>query len=116
MTGVAAEPLIKSVVDKANLKWHNLDADVYSIKNDFFGEQITVAGLVTGQDIINQLKNKDIAGEILIPSNMLRFEGDLFLDNVSVGKVEEELGVKVTVTGVGGYDFVEALRGGENNG
>ena len=116
VTGVAAEPLIKATVDKATIKWDNLDADVYSIKNEFFGEQITVAGLVTGQDIINQLKNKKIAKEILIPSNMLRFEGDLFLDNVSVEQVEEELGVKVTVTGVGGYDFVEALRGGENNG
>lgn len=116
VTGIAAEPLIKSTVDKALLKWDNLDANVIAIKNEFFGEEITVAGLVTGRDIINQLKDKEIAEEILIPSSMLRFERDLFLDSVSVEQVEKELGVKVTVTEVGGFDFVEALRGGENNG
>lgn len=115
VTGVAAYPLLKSVVDKAGFKWHNLDADVQAITNRFFGEKITVAGLVTGSDIIAQLKGKNIAQEILIPSTMLRFERDLFLDDVSVEDVEKALGVKVTVTEVGGYDFVAALRGGEDN-
>ena len=115
VTGVAARPLLQSVVDKAALKWHNLDADVKAINNEFFGEKITVAGLVTGNDIIKQLKGKDIAPEILIPSNMLRFERDLFLDDVSIKDVEKALGVKVTVTEVSGYDFVVSLRGGEDN-
>ncbi len=116
VTGVAAYPLIKATVDKAALKWDNLDADVYAIQNDFFGEKITVAGLVTGQDIINQLKDKKIAKELLIPSSMLRFERDLFLDDVSVEELEKQLGVKVLITEPFGFDFIEGLRGGENNG
>ena len=116
VTGASAYPLIKATVDKVKAKWDNLNAEVYPIRNDFFGEKITVAGLVTGQDIINQLRNKEIAKELLIPSSMLRFERDLFLDDVSVEEIEKELGVKVTITEPTGYNLIETLRGGENNG
>ena len=116
VTGVAAYPLIKATVDKAKRKWDNLNAEVYPIVNNFFGEKITVAGLVTGQDIINQLRDKEIYKELLIPSPMLRFERDLFLDDVSVKDLEKELGVKVTIIEPFGFDFINALKGGENNG
>ncbi len=108
-TGVAAYPLIKATVDKAANKWHNLKCNVYEIKNDFFGEKITVAGLLTGGDIINQLKGKEIGDILLVPSNMLRFEGDLFLDSVSVEEMENALGVEVKIIEPDGYSFVEAL-------
>ncbi len=108
-TGVAAYPLIKATVDKAANKWHNLKCNVYEIKNDFFGEKITVAGLLTGGDIINQLKGKDVGDILLVPSNMLRFEGDLFLDSVSVEELEKSLDVKVKIIEPDGYSFVEAL-------
>ena len=108
-TGVAAYPLIKATVDKAGNKWHNLKCNVYEIRNDFFGEKITVAGLLTGGDIIAQLRGKDIGDILLVPSNMLRFERDLFLDSVSVAEVEKELGVEIKIIEPDGYSFVEAL-------
>ncbi len=113
ITGVAAYPLIKSTVDKALLKWHNLSCKVYKIENNFFGEKITVAGLVTGSDIINQLKGQELYDILLVPSCMLRFERDLFLDDVSVTDLERELGVKVVITEPDGYSFVSALNNNE---
>ena len=110
VTGLAAAPLLKATVDKASNIWHNLKCEVYPIKNDFFGEKITVAGLVTGQDIIAQLKGKDLGDELLVPSNMLRFERDLFLDDVSVEMLESELNVKVKITEPDGYSFVCSLN------
>lgn len=109
VTGVAAYPLLKWAVDKARDKWHNLDAEVFAIENNFFGEKITVAGLVTGRDIIEQLKGKELGYELLIPSNMLRFERDLFLDDTSVEDVEKALSVKVKITEPDGYSFIECL-------
>ena len=109
VTGVAAYPLIKATVDKAVNKWHNLKCNVFEIKNEFFGEKITVAGLLTGGDIINQLKGKELGDTLLIPSNMLRFERDLFLDDVSVEDLETELNIKVKIIEPDGYSFVEAI-------
>lgn len=109
VTGVAAAPLLKATVDKAALKWHNLECEVYPIKNNFFGDKITVAGLVTGQDIIEQLGGKILGDELLVPANMLRFERDLFLDNVSVEELERKLGVKVKITEPDGYFFICSL-------
>lgn len=109
VTGVAAAPLLKATVDKAVNKWHNLKCEVYPVVNDFFGDKITVAGLVTGQDIIAQLKGKTLGEELLVPSNMLRFERDLFLDDVSVEELEKTLGVKVKITEPDGYSFICSL-------
>ncbi|MBO7218137.1 MAG: DUF512 domain-containing protein, partial [Clostridia bacterium] len=67
VTGVAAYPLVKSTVDRAEKEWHNFSGQVFAIENDFFGEKITVAGLVTGRDIIEQLKGKELGSELLIP-------------------------------------------------
>jgi NifB/MoaA-like Fe-S oxidoreductase len=109
ITGVAAYPLIKQTIDNAMLKWHNLECNVYAIENNFFGEKITVAGLVTGGDIINQLKGKKLGDTLFVPACMLRFERDLFLDDVSVEELGRELGVEVKVIETDGYSFIEAL-------
>jgi putative radical SAM enzyme (TIGR03279 family) len=111
--GMASAPLIKSTVDKATAKWHNLVCRVYPIRNDFFGEKITVSGLVTGSDIINQLKGKEIGKKLLIPANMLRFERDMFLDNVTVTELEEELKVEIVITEGDGADFINKLTEGK---
>ena len=108
-TGVAAFPLISNIVDKAKLKWHNLNCKVYKIENNFFGENITVAGLLTGKDIIEQLKDKDLGDLLLLPSNMLRHEKDMFLDNVTVEELEKALNVKVEFISDDGYEFIDAL-------
>lgn len=111
VTGEAAYPLISKLVDKAAQKWHNFDCNVYAIRNDFFGGEITVTGLVTGTDIIKNLKGKNLGSELLVPDAMLRNEGDMFLDNVTVGELEEALNIKVRVVGCDGRSLLSALKG-----
>ena len=113
VTGEAAYPLLCQIVDNLKSNFENLNCQVVKIKNDFFGEKITVAGLVTGQDIINQLKDKDLGEEILIPSSMLRHENDMFLDNVTVEELENKLAVKVTAVDNDGYILTEKITGGK---
>ncbi len=109
ITGKAAYPLISKTVDTGIAKWHNLNCKVYCIENNFFGEKITVAGLITGTDIINQLKGKDLGDVLLVPDVMLRHQGDMFLDNVTIKQLEDALSVKVIVIKSDGYSFIEAL-------
>lgn len=110
-TGFAAKEHIERLVGYAVEKYEKLQVTVAAIRNDFFGGSVTVSGLVTGGDIIAQLKDKDIGDELLIPENMLRAQGDLFLDNVSVEEVENALSVKVRVVQSGGYNLCEAITG-----
>ena len=113
VTGVAAFPLISETVEAIKERYSNLNCTVRQIKNDFFGDKITVAGLVTGSDIINQLKGEDLGEELLIPALMLRHENDMFLDNVTVEELEKSLGVRVIVTENDGYMFVDKILGNE---
>ena len=110
VTGVAAADIITNIVDTVKTKWHNLECEVYAIKNDHFGHTITVAGLVTGGDIINQLKGKNLPKELLIPACMLREGNGLFLDDVSVKDLKKALGVKITVVEQNGIALIDALR------
>ena len=109
VTGVAAYPLLKYVTDLIKQKFVGLKCDVYAIKNDFFGEKITVAGLVTATDIFNQLKGKDLGDTLLIPSSMLRSEGDMFLDSITIDELSEMLNTDITVTNTDGYSLVDAI-------
>ncbi len=108
-TGVAAYPLIKELAENFENKYNNSKIDVYEIENDFFGHSITVAGLITGGDLISQLKDKPLAETLLIPSVMLRSEGDLFLDSVSTEDVEKELGVTLKVNDCTGADLFYSM-------
>ena len=110
-TGVAAYPLIKELAEIFRSKYNKSKIDVYEIKNDFFGHSITVAGLITGGDLINQLKDKPLAKRLAIPSVMLRSEGDLFLDSVSVEEVEEALGVTLKVDDCTGGSLFSSFMG-----
>ena len=110
-TGVAAYPLIKELAEIFEKKYNKSKIDVYEIKNDFFGHSITVAGLITGNDLINQLKDKPLANRLAIPSVMLRSEGDLFLDSVSTGEVEETLGVTLKVDDCTGDSLFGSFMG-----
>jgi putative radical SAM enzyme (TIGR03279 family) len=100
-TGVSAAPFIKQLVGES--------AQVYAIKNDFLGHSVTVAGLITGGDLINQLRNQNLGEELLIPETMLRAGEDVFLDDVTVGDVENALGVKVRAVAVDGGELYDAL-------
>ena len=118
-TGVDAAPYLKALVALAKQKWPALQVRVVPIRNDFFGETITVSGLVTGGDLIKQLAEMP-AQRLILPLNMLRQEGDLFLDDVSVDEVAEALHTKVTfVQETDAYALLEALitdKGGVANG
>ena len=108
-TGEASFDFISSLASAAMERYKNLTVNVCAIKNNFFGGSVTVSGLVTGGDIMSQLKNKDLGEELLIPAVMLRAEGDLFLDNVSLEELSEKLKIKVRVTERGGYALCEAM-------
>lgn len=109
-TGEAAYPLIKELSDEVTKKFPNIKINVYKIENNFFGHTVTVAGLVTGRDLIDQLKDKELYDRLIIPDVMLRSEGDLFLDNISVEDVEEALSVPLDVTfSADGYDLIDKI-------
>ncbi|MBQ3133846.1 MAG: DUF512 domain-containing protein [Clostridia bacterium] len=107
-TGMLAAPEIERLCAVARQRWPELDVTVKAIKNEFFGESITVAGLVTGQDIINQLTGTEM-DILLIPSSMLRHEQDLFLDDTTPAEVEQALGVKLVTVGEDGGELLDAL-------
>ncbi len=109
-TGVSAAPIIDRMLDKAREKWPEAKWSVVPVTNYFFGEQITVAGLVTATDLIEQLKDREICGgRLLIPKVMLRHEGDMFLDSITVEEVSERLGVSVTAVENDGWELLDAL-------
>ena len=110
-TGESAYELISSVVGRVKEKCKNISAPVYKIQNDFFGHTITVSGLITGKDLINQLKGKELGEELLISRSMLRSEGDLFLCGTSLTEAEDALGVKITPIDQNGADLVEGMLG-----
>ncbi len=109
VTGVAATSLIEWAAKEFNKKFPKVECKVHTVVNNFFGERITVAGLITGQDIVATLKGKQLGDELLIPEVMLRHGTDYFLDDMTVDKIQDELGVKVRIIGTSGADFVKAL-------
>ena len=111
VTGEAAYPFISQIVDRIGKKWDNLNCKVIAIKNNFFGGQITVAGLVTATDIIEQLNGKDLGEELLIPSVMLRDGGDMFLDSITLDELKEKLNTEITVVENDGFSFVDSVLG-----
>lgn len=108
-TGVAAAPFLRELTEAARKKWPALQVQVVAIRNDFFGENITVSGLITGQDLIAQLKNVPM-DTLLLPTNMLRQEGDCFLDDMTWQQVEQALHVTIQfIQETDGAALLEAL-------
>ena len=109
-TGVAAAPFVREILEKAMVACPALRGEVRPIRNDFFGETITVSGLVTGRDLIAQLKETSLGQRLLIPSNMLRSGERVFLDDVTVDQVEKELGIPVQIVEAeDGFALVDIL-------
>ena len=111
VTGRAPFKIISDLVRKAEKKFPKLKCGVYPIRNDFFGETITVTGLITAQDLIAQMKNKKLGDELLISSAMLMHGSDIFLDDLTVGDVERELNVRVRAVQNDGYELLDAVMG-----
>lgn len=113
-TGKLAYGVIREASETMTRLCPGLTIHVHAIRNDFFGDTITVSGLVTGQDLIAQMKERQAAGEesggtLLIPSNMLSSGEQVFLDDVTVQDVERALGLTVRAVEPGGQDFVSAV-------
>lgn len=110
-TGEAAYPLIVELIDEITKKWHNLKVHIIKIKNTFFGGKITVAGLLTGKDLLEQLQGQIVGDELLIPGVALHREEDLFLDNVTLKELSEKLNVRIVPVPNSGRDFIQAVLG-----
>lgn len=108
-TGTLAENFMNKIKDKITKKIKNLSIKVVPIKNNFFGELITVSGLITGQDILAQLKEyKDVDG-IMIPKSMLRDNTDVFLDDLTVSDIQNKLKINIIPVEVSGKEFVSVF-------
>ena len=94
-TGGAALPLFQKLLQLLSDSCYSVEGRVYGIRNEFFGESVNVAGLLTGRDLISQLRGKELGSRLLISVSMLRYGGDVFLDDVSLSAVSEALGVPV---------------------
>ncbi len=112
-TGKSAYAAIKEMAEKTAAHFPGIEVQVLWIRNDFFGPRITVAGLITGQDLIAQLKPVEIGEELLIPRCMLRFGTETFLDDETVSGVEEALDTRIGIVESDGRDFVDAILGRE---
>ncbi len=109
-TGVSARPFLQDLADRARERT-GVRGQVVAIENDFFGHTIDVAGLVTGGDLISQLRGKELGERLLIPANMLRSGENVFLDDVTTADVERELGVPVVPVPQDGYELLDAICG-----
>lgn len=110
-TGVSAAPFLEQLIALAGQNCDGIQGKVYPIRNQFFGESITVAGLVTGGDLINQLRGKWLGQRLLIPANMLRAGERVFLDDITLDEVERELGVPVIPVAQDGYELLDVVCG-----
>jgi putative radical SAM enzyme (TIGR03279 family) len=110
-TGEAAYGHLRQMVDELTARCHNLEVKMYQINNQFFGERITVTGLITGGDLMDQLRGKELGEALYISACMLRDEGDVFLDDVTPKQVEQELGVPLIPCPNDGWELVRLLSG-----
>jgi len=109
VTGAAAFKYLTNLLKIFTNNCDRMIGRVYAIRNDFFGDSVTVSGLITGRDIIAQLRGHDLGERLLIPENMLRHGDDVFLDDVTVSDVSEALGVPVRVVRQDGADLYRAI-------
>ncbi len=108
-TGCAAAPYIEHLLEMAKEKYPAIEGRVYAVRNDFFGEGVDVAGLITGTDLIARLSTQKLPERLLLPQVMLRSGEDVFLDGVSVGEVEERLGVEICTVPNDGFELLDRI-------
>lgn len=108
-TGRLAYRFIKQMAKQMEERYEGLQIDVIAIRNDFFGEMITVSGLLTGQDIMAQLKDRDLGEKLLLPQNVLKSGEPVFLDDYTLDDIEKALQVRIDIVKSSGRDFIEAI-------
>lgn len=108
-TGVLAAPIIEKQIKKIQKKFPGVAAKVITIKNHYFGETITVAGLLTGQDIVSQLQGIDLGDYLILPSVLLKSGEDVLLDDMTVKDLETALQTQIRIVQSDGKSLVDAV-------
>ena len=108
-TGKLAYPYLCKMAEKITEKFPGVRIHVYCIRNDFFGERITVSGLITGQDLMAQLKERELGSRLLIPCNMLKTDEDVFLDDFTLEQVSGALQVPIDIVKSSGQDLIDSI-------
>ena len=114
-TGRLAYSFIQNMADRVMEVYPQVNVYVYPIRNDFFGEMITVSGLLTGQDIEKQLTGKKLGEKLLLPQNVLKSGEPVFLDDVTLSDLEKALQVPIDIVKSSGRDFIEAILSDNSN-
>ena len=114
-TGRLMYPYIGKILEEIRKKFPNITTHFYAIRNDFFGERITVSGLITGQDLTGQLKGQPLGERLLLPCNMLKIGEPVFLDDFTLEEVENSLQVKTDIVKSSGQDLLDAVIGAYEN-
>ena len=110
-TGRLMYPYIGKILEEIRKKFPNITTHLYAIRNDFFGERITVSGLITGQDLTGPLKGQPLGERLLLPCNMLKIGEPVFLDDFTLEEVENSLQVKTDIVKSSGQDLLDAVIG-----
>ena len=108
-TGKSAYEFMCNMAEKIMDKFKNIEINVYRIKNNFFGETITVSGLLTATDLIDQLKDKDLGETLYITRSMMKADEEIFLDNITLKELEEKLNIEVVPCQNEGIDVVDKV-------
>ncbi len=111
VAGEAVAPYIKRLLEAAQARFPELNGREYVVRNDFFGPEINVTGLITGGDMINQLRGKELGERLIISQNMLRHPEMDFLDDVTIAQAEKELGVRIVPVRQDGFELLDAMFG-----
>ncbi|NLO10640.1 MAG: DUF512 domain-containing protein [Clostridiales bacterium] len=110
-TGVLASPYISRMVKDIRGKYPNIKIHIYTIENDFFGKNITVAGLITGGDLTSQLKNKALGETLLLPDVLLRHGENILLDDITIEDIERTLQTRISIVQSDGKSFIDTILG-----
>lgn len=108
-TGYLPYPYMKTLLEELEKVYPGRKIHLYPIRNDFFGEMITVAGLITGQDLISQLKGKTLGTRLLLPAVMFKSGEEIFLDDITRSQAEDALQIPINIVKSSGYDLVDAI-------
>lgn len=111
VAGEAVAPYLKRLLEAAQARFPELNGREYVVRNDFFGPEINVTGLITGGDMINQLRGKKLGERLIISQNMLRHPEMDFLDDVTIAQAEKELGVRIVPVRQDGFELLDAMFG-----
>ena len=111
VSGTLAAPFIRMIAAQVTARFPRVSVEVCEITNDFFGDSITVSGLITGRDLIRQLQGRDLGESLLLPANMFKSDEEIFLDDVTKEDVEKALQVPVVIVKSSGYELVKHMLG-----